>query len=264
MPKASNQITEYCESIAETISDDRKGEIPTPDAKHVLRWARQFPVSKRSTILKETAHLFDRGYYSKENVREFLGGLIDNEELIRGQSPKSFWKRVNFLRLQGKGSSQEDLLNIFGGMLNKRFEFWTRDCGSKSGPHFYLDDFLFTGTTVRTSLLKWIEKSKPTKPDLHLVFIAYHRYGQYNAQTSTGKAISQVGGTVTYWRMTEIEDRKRFASSCDVLRPRKVYSDPAINATTCRKENHSLVWNGSAAEMGQLLHKSADETGIEP
>jgi hypothetical protein len=65
-------------------------------------------------------------------------------------------------------------------------------------------------------------------PDVHVAVLAYHAYGQYYANRSIGPAIKKLDGSVKFWSAAVIEDRKAKSASCDVLRPRRIYADEAI------------------------------------
>jgi hypothetical protein len=225
---ARPKLDEVLKSIADTIKDYRRGEIAKPTAEHVKKWLRQFPTVKQTQIATEMNHLLAETYYSKAVVKEYLTSLVDCADLLDGKKPEKFWKKVNFIRVQQRSQSQSDLLDVLGGILHSRFGYWSRDCGSKSGPYFYLDDFIFTGSTVRREILRWLENEAPKNPRVHIAVLAYHSYGQYYAGRGIEPAVEELGGDVSFWRAAVIEDRKASSSSCDVLRPRKIYSDKAI------------------------------------
>lgn len=98
--------------------------------------------------------------------------------------------------------------------------------------YVYLDDGIFTGNRVRRDLEAWIRDQAPVNATLHIVSIALHSGGQFyagryinNAATSAGKAIS-----VTWWHAIELEDRKTYSSTADVLRPIAIPNDAAVQA----------------------------------
>lgn len=224
---SNKSLREYCESIAETIQDFRKGEITPPTAAHVRRWSDQFPIDKRLAITREMDHLLSQTYFSREAVKAFLESLVDCDGLVDG-TPAKFWKRVNFLRLQSKSTSQKDMLGIFGGILKKRFGYWSRDCGVKGGPYLYLDDFIFTGNTIRKDIFGWIKAQSPKAPTVHVAVLASHAYGAYYANKGITDALRPLAGTVSYWEVHQLEDRMSKPAVCDVLRPRMIYRDAAI------------------------------------
>ena len=218
-------------SIANTIRDYRASDLPTPTPEHVDRWVRQFDEAVQITILREMDHVLKRTYFSLEDVTRFLRGLLQTEKLA-GKDPCTFWRTVHFLDIQGGGNSQTDMLALFDAILHERCGFGIEDCGGDNAVYLYLDDGIFTGNRVRRDLEAWIRDQAPVNATLHIVSIALHSGGQYyagryitNAATSAGKAIS-----VTWWRAIELEDRKTYSSTADVLRPIAIPNDAAVQA----------------------------------
>jgi len=98
------------QAIAQTISDYRAGEIPTPDAAHVDRWINQFPAPVQQPILTEMEHVLARTYLTKANVENFITKLITSPNPnLTGANPCAFWGRVHFLNIQGGGNSHRPL-----------------------------------------------------------------------------------------------------------------------------------------------------------
>ena len=56
------------ESIANTISDYRLGEIPPMTTSHVDRWVSQFDDDEQLIILSEMDHLLSKYYISKSFI----------------------------------------------------------------------------------------------------------------------------------------------------------------------------------------------------
>lgn len=143
-----------------------------------------------------------------------------------------FLEDVKFLRIQGGGKSQEEMLEMFDDILQQECGVGTEDCGREPIAYLYLDDAIFTGNRIRTDLGAWIESYSPDTARIHIVTIALHRGGQYFAKNkikdsgnSAGKKIK-----VTWWRCIEIEDRKYYINSSDVLRPTIIPDDDLVEA----------------------------------
>ncbi|MCK8600138.1 phosphoribosyltransferase-like protein [Desulfoferrobacter suflitae] len=219
------------ESIAETIADYREGEVPKPTPEHVEKWVEQFDREVQKPILAELDHVLNKTYFSKEKVKDFLTTVVRGEKLA-GDDPCSFWENVEFLRIQGGGNSQREMLAMFDAILEEEFGITTDDCGEKPVVFLYLDDAIFTGNRVRTDLVSWIESDAPDDAELKIVTIALHRGGQYYARTKIEESIAAVRKNikVEWWRRFEIEDRKYNIYTSDVLRPTCIPEDADVQA----------------------------------
>lgn len=219
------------ESIAQTTADYRKGEVDAPTPAHVDRWIGQFDAGVQLPMLREMDHVLKRTYFSLKNVTKFLRGLIRTEKLV-GNDPCVFWRGVNFLDIQGGGNSQTEMLGLFNEVLQEKCCLGIEQCGDAGSVFVYLDDAIFTGNRVRRDLEAWVKDKAPNKAALHIVSIALHSGGQYYAGGHITKAAAASGKKidVTWWRAIELEDRKAYSDSADVLRPTDVPDDPDVQA----------------------------------
>jgi hypothetical protein len=74
--------------------------------------------------------------------------------------------------------------------------------------------------------------------------MAFYRGGQYYAKTKLAEAAKAAGKEMTFhwWRMLELEDRKRYVNSADVLRPRGIPQDPEVmEYATQVSTNHPFI-----------------------
>jgi len=219
-------------SIAQTVRDYRSGEVAAPTPAHVDRWIGQFDSEVQLPMLREMAHVLKGTYFSIERVTSFLRALIRTEKLV-GTDPCAFWRGVNFLDIQGGGNSQTEMLALFNELLRENCGSGVAQCGSVGSSVFaYLDDAIFTGNRVRRDLEAWIRDQAPDKAVLHIVSIALHSGGQYYASGYIGKAAAATGKTIdmTWWRAIELEDRKAYSYSADVLRPTAIPDDADVQA----------------------------------
>ncbi len=217
---------ELCNNIAEIITDYRKGEIPQPTPQHVLTWVNQFQKHLQDAILDEIHHVLSRSYYRRDDVFNFIHTLIRNNKLTIGD-PATFWRSVNFLDIQQGGSSQREMLQQFDLKLSSLFGFGLKNCGSPNGPFVYIDDAIFSGNRVRHDLELWIKSNAPQSCILHVIVIAFHKGGQWYADSSLKKTATEAGKNITvyWWRYVEIEDRKNSIDISDVLRPTQIPPD---------------------------------------
>jgi hypothetical protein len=218
------------ESIATTIADYRAGEVATPTATHVDRWICQFDSAVQLDMLVELGHVIRKTYLSKAMVTSFLRRLATNTKLV-GTDPCAFWKNVDFLDIQQGGRSQSEMLALFSEALSASCGLVTTACGSGGGPYVYLDDAIFAGNRVRNDVIAWLPIAH-SGAKLHVIVMAYHRGGQYFAKKKIDEACEAAGKTlkVQWWRLVELEDRKSYISDADVLRPKSLPADPAVQS----------------------------------
>lgn len=216
-------------SIATTVQDYRNGSLPKPITDHVERWVQQFHTDVQLPILREVDHVMKNTYYSKKVVSTFIRGVIRTSELT-GAKPTSFWRSANFLDIQGGGKSQTDMLALFSEMLQEELGVGIGDCGQGNDVFIYLDDGIFTGNRVRRDLEGWVRDSAPTHATVHVVCIALHSGGQHYADERIKIAAKEAGkqADITWWRAIELEDRKAYSASADVLRPTTIPANKAV------------------------------------
>jgi len=219
-------------SIASTTHDYRSGEVAAPSPAHVDRWIGQFDTAVQLPMLREMDHVLQSTYFSLERVTSFLRALIQTEKLV-GTDPCAFWRGVHFLDIQGGGNSQTEMLALFNELLKEKCGLGVAQCGAGGASVFvYLDDAIFTGNRVRRDLEAWIKDEAPNAAALHIVSIALHSGGQYYAGGYIDKTAAAAGKKidVTWWRAIELEDRRTYSDTADVLRPTGIPDDAAVRA----------------------------------
>ncbi|PPI80477.1 hypothetical protein DXI23_10285 [Marinobacter flavimaris] len=211
---------ELLHSICNTTADYRAGDLEPPTPAHVERWVSQFDPSIQLPVLAEMDHVLKKTYFSVEAVTSFLRNGIRTKKLV-GEDPGSFWSKVKLLDVQGGGNSQRELNILFSEILRAEcgVDFYQGD--HPPSAFVYLDDGIFTGNRVRRDLEDWIEHEAPNRCQIHVICIALHSGGHYYAQQRINKKIKEVGKDVVvdWWRRIELEDRKAYTDSSDVLRP---------------------------------------------
>lgn len=226
-----SERTDLLLSIAQTISDYRAGELAAPTPDHVERWINQFGAAVQVPMLREMDRVLKLTYFSFARVTTFMRGLIDSEKLV-GKDACIFWLGAQFLDIQAGGNSQTEMLALFNTLLQDKCGFGIEQCGDDSTIYVYLDDAIFTGNRVRRDLETWIKEQAPGKAKVHVVSIALHSGGQYYAKGCIEKAAAAAGKNVdvTWWRAIELEDRRAYTDSADVLRPATMPKDAAVQA----------------------------------
>lgn len=216
-------------SIAQTVQDYRDGSLPKPITDHVERWVQQFDADVQLPILREMNHVLTNTYFSKEKVSTFLRGAIRTVKLT-GANPKDFWRSANFLDIQGGGDSQTDMLALFSKLLQEELGIGIEDCGQGNDVFIYLDDGIFTGNRVRRDLEGWVGDRAPAQAKVHVICIAEHSGGRYYANGRIQEVLraSSKQIEITWWHAIELEDRRKYSASADVLRPTALPDNQAV------------------------------------
>lgn len=258
-------------SIATTTADYREGDLPAPTPDHVDRWVNQFDGDVQLPILREMDHVLKQTYISRKEAKKFLAGLFGTEKLV-GEDPCAFWSGVKFLDIQGGGASQKEMLALFGRILTKKCGISIDDCGAEPQAFVYLDDAIFSGGRASQDLVKWIKEDAPDKARLHVVVIATHQSSYYNKNKVTA-AMKEAEKSIkiTWWHSVDLEDRKKYTDSSDVLRPVAIPTDPAVQEyTEALRYQPQLRTPGKVGELGifssdagrQLLEQEFLKAGV--
>jgi hypothetical protein len=167
---------------------------------------------------------------SRATFDQFLNELITTDKLV-GSDACAFWKRANFLSIQGGGSSQKELLVLFDQALQKTCGVSSAQCGAPDGPFVYLDDVVYTGNRIRIDLTNWVP-SAPAVVDLHVITMGLHSSGVRYASQKIDEAFRQAGKKIksTWWRVLALENLPWKRNTSDVLWPTVIPDDPAVQA----------------------------------
>jgi hypothetical protein len=122
------------------------------------------------------------------------------------------------------------MLLLFDEILKKECGFGIDDCGDDSDVFIYLDDGLFTGNRIRRDLEGWVLSDAPKEAIVHVITIAQHSGGQYYAKNNIERVARTNGKAldITWWRSIELEDRRRYINTSDVLRPVLIPDNPEV------------------------------------
>jgi hypothetical protein len=179
-------------------------------------------------------HILKRTYLSKAKATRFFTDLVLKPNLSLWPDPigddlVGFWRSVNFLKLQGPGSSQTAMLQLLDKTLEDAFGFQTKDCGTPSGPSLYLDDCLFSGGRVRNDVIGWLRAVGELWGQLYIVLIGRHKSGGWYTENEIEKIASEVIAIVEWLPSSiDVEDRKAYINVSEVLRPAAVPDDPLV------------------------------------
>lgn len=207
-------------SIANTVSDYRAGELPTPTPDHIDRWVQQFDKAVRLPILSEMDYILSNTYLSKSCVEEFFAYQIDSEKLA-GKDPKNFWASTHVLNIQKDGQSQKEIRLLFGSALKKQLGLDVDKCGKTRNINLYLDDFLFSGGRIGNDLSDWIENKAPKECTIHVLVIAVHGFGEWKCKDRLKRVAKKVNKKIElkFWAAVKLENRRMCKNASDVLWP---------------------------------------------
>jgi hypothetical protein len=163
------------ESIATTISDYRFSEIPPMTTDHVDKWVSQFDNDEQLIILAEMNYLLSKYYISKSKAESFLTEIFTSE-IIFGKNPSGVIPYFQFLDIQRKGSSQKDLLKLANEITMREYGITINQPSSQPVGYIYLDDCLFSGSTVYYDIEKWFNQAIPNTT-IYLIFLGRHISG---------------------------------------------------------------------------------------
>ena len=216
-------------SIATTISDYRRGELPAPNPGHVDRWVRQFDEEVQVQILFEMDFVLKKSYLSGERVRTFLAGLIHHRAIV-GNDPCNFWKSVNFLDIQKAGSSQRDMLALFSKVLSEECGLEVGECGTNPHTFLYLDDGIFTGNRIKNDLESWVANDAPSSAKIEIVTMVQASNGKAYAEGGINREATKAFKKICLkWRRgLDMENRLEYRDCSDVLWPVDIPTCPAV------------------------------------
>jgi len=252
------------DSIANRVADYREGDIPRITPSRVERWVTQFPEESQDRILSEIDYVLAKTYISRERAMAFLQNLATNAKFCGG-NPDVFWRRANLLDIQLGGNSQREMLALFGKVLEQEVGLTLADCGSNCGPFVYLDDGLFGGGRILQDISTWINTHAPDIFDLHVVVFALHSLGQYYVDKRLREFRSHKKFKITWWRIQEVENRRYYRDTSDVLWPTKTPSGPLAESymqyITDREPKYKIELR-TPGSIGQKKFFSSDDGRI--
>lgn len=210
------------DAIAAQISDYQQGVGEPRTPKQIDDWAKQFDKSVQEPILAEMVHVLERQYISKQAFEAGLRAMVRASKLVK-PTPKEFWQRANFLWIQKKGSSQAVMRKLFTAALKAETGLDIDKCGSPDGPHFYLDDGVFTATHVRWDLIDWVKTKAPKKAVVNVLALAIHDGRTAYTSAEVAKLAKSLGKDIKiegWWRMVGIPEQEGQGEETGVLNRR--------------------------------------------
>lgn len=247
-------------SITNEIRAYREGEIAQPTPEHVDRWVSQFTPTNQLAFLREFNHVIKQTFLNKDNVVGFLDRLVTNTALV-GANPSAYWANANFLRIQKRGQSQRQMVSLMGERIAERLGLDIAQSGSPQGDFIYLDDVLFTGGRISTDLTAWIEGPAPNNAVVKVITIVLHTSGHYYIKSKKlREAIARSGKNIqiAFWKLLEVENRRYYKNTSDVLWPALIPNDAAVQAYVAAQQAYPVELR-AAGNRGALDIFSSEE-----
>ncbi|WP_243694058.1 hypothetical protein [Stenotrophomonas sp. ATCM1_4] len=209
--------------VAATIATYRQGEIEAPTAQHVDRWLRQFTPENQLPFLREFSSVMGHIFVTRAWTIEFLRRLIGNQELS-GPNPAQYWGAANILQIQSVGRSQQEMVRLLGESLMHGYGLDVLRCGHPDGDFIYLDDGIFSGSRAIADLGEWIRTQAPAHANLQIIVIALHIGGFYWVKDNLQRVARESGKNIIikFWKVYDIENRRTYKNSSNVLWPATV------------------------------------------
>jgi hypothetical protein len=198
-------------SIATLIADYKQGEIAAINSSHVDRWIKQFSQfdfdnEAQFIILGEMEHILKFYYISRNSAQDFLTKVLTSQKLF-GINPAATIRNTQFLHMQRKGNSQNELLGLCESILQSHYVLSLQNCGSSPTAYLYFDDCLYSGNTVWRDINAWLPNAA-SGTTLHLVFFAVYTEGLKYAQKKIEPEAKKYGVNIKFWRLYEFHNSR--------------------------------------------------------
>jgi len=227
--------TMLLQSLANTISDYRKGEIAPITPAHVERWLNQFDFNDQHVILAEMDAIMKRLYFSRSRVKECIRAFL-KEKIVRNNDPKQLLPYISFLNIQKRGSSQSIMVDLADEILREDYGYPLSAIGTHEVKiYIYLDDSIYTGSKIRYDLTDgidttgWLSTCPYPGCTLWVYTIARHIEGIEYARKYILNA-AQTKGIKVYRETTlMLDNTRRPGSSIEMLWPENLH-DPYVDS----------------------------------
>lgn len=247
-------IGELIERIVEIAGDYRRGEIAKFNAKHVERWINQFAVddSYKNVILLEVGHMLEKYYISRDKAKEHLHTIFKaiKKEHVGGCSIRD----VTFLRTQGAGKSQHEMLIVADELLDEKIGISTKDCGG-SKVYLYIDDCIYSGNKWRYDIANSAQLKNAGKGVL-LVSFHFNIYsaGYAYAKPCVDSTMLERGGIVKPFRIDAMNNARFGKEKLDVMWPSYVKGNKQIDEYA----QHTQAFSRSKGWGNQVLFRTIE------
>lgn len=166
------EVQKLEQSISVIIKDFRQGTAGIDlNSDHVHKWVSQFDVDDQKVILEETLQIFQKWYFNRIKIEQFLDEILQSvvQDENQENAPEVF-KNIVFLDMQEKGKSQTNLVQMLQTLVKKKYNCNVNiqsQVSSGNKHYIYIDDGLFTGSRLIKDLTRCVElASENTKIDI--------------------------------------------------------------------------------------------------
>lgn len=167
--------------ISKVIEDYGKGVFGKLDSDHVRRWLDQFD-SHHDVLAYETANILEKYYITEKNIKDFSEKIIIH---IKKQMNDDF----TVIETQGQNKSQSLIVGIVksnGIPINGIPNIFPdnnifSDVKKINNNIIYLDDFVFSGNTLKTDFKAWLSAN----PNIRNVTVHILTIGRYDYPANT-------------------------------------------------------------------------------
>jgi hypothetical protein len=208
----TSQRQTLLQSIATIIADYRQGEIWALDSIHVDRWVTQFnrfgfDGDSQMVILEQMERILKSYYISYKKAQAFIVHILTSQNLF-GANPAETIPNFSFLRIQTRGNSQNDLLNLCDSALRTIYGIGLEDCGRNPSAYIYFDDCLYSGNRVRRDINAWLPIAVPGST-IHIILFGMHTSG-FNYSRKIIEQEAQLRSiSICFWSLYEFNNDRR-------------------------------------------------------
>ncbi|MBA4685540.1 MAG: hypothetical protein H2184_00150 [Candidatus Galacturonibacter soehngenii] len=192
--------------IANEIRNYRKEELSfTIDDEHVDKWVKQFDKDSRVPILNEMKHLINQLYIKKSDIKQYIDEIL-SETKIFTNNPQNELKKIQFLDIQSKGSSQTNLLKLLNDKVFKSYSTKINiNNSTQISKYIYIDDGLFSGSTLRHDIEKWVETANENT-ELHIIFLCVYSNGYWYSEKKIKELCAPHNINVNFWWCAKLDN----------------------------------------------------------
>jgi len=223
------------QSISIRTADYRAGEIPAITPEYVNAWIRQFEQfgfneQHQLTILHEIDRVLSRFYIIKVRAIAFWQNMIQSQAFF-GPDPRAGVAATKFLRIQRKGNSQNELLDLIAEAVQQQYGLRLDDCGVQPNKYIYVDDCIYSGNTIAHDLEEWLPEAVERVP-LSTFTFGSHSIGVYRLQKVRNRFMREKGISIQHISATNLQFKNNFpwdGNVSDCYWPRELaLSDDAL------------------------------------
>jgi hypothetical protein len=260
-------------SIQSKLKDYRAHDksVNKISAKRIEFWIKQFNKKSRHAILEEFNNILKKRYYSRKKAKKALAKfLIEIREEFGFTSTRKFLQNSEFLSLQIKGKSQDDLLALINEVIQEDTGMSLDECGVSSKSYtIYIDDMLCTGNTLLNDIRPWLNKKfarkktnleaiKEGSTKLILFYIFLHKRGYEKKVKQLRHEFPGLIKNTHFFCDLQINNYSNASTGNDLIFPSKTLSKAVIEyRKAIEKEADDYILDNGYQDTIQRYFRSA-------